>query len=314
MYLYLKVLIMSETPPPDFIVIGLQRSGSSWVTAFLSGHPEIICIPTLYGEQTGVGEGHIFDNLAKIDEDGGKSCLHSFTHYHDDFFAPLVPLIINKVSKKELYDAFRERYNLWCDVQRKKTGKRLVGEKTTEYVFYLDLIDEFYPGIKKLCILRDPRDRIVSFHFHKLRRNQKKENKITDAYTKNYCQTRIKPEYEKLLAYSGNIHCFTYEQMTSDPKTTLRNILNYLEAKTSNEIIEAMIKEGSFESVTERDQIAKDGKRKRGQESLKSHYRKGIVEDWKNHLTKEQVAIIKQELSSLQKKVCKKYNLPQYDV
>ncbi len=138
MYLYLKVLIMSETPPPDFIVIGLQRSGSSWVTAFLSGHPEIICIPTLYGEQTGVGEGHIFDNLAKIDEDGGKSCLHSFTHYHDDFFAPLVPLIINKVSKKELYDAFRERYNLWCDVQRKKTGKRWVGKKTTQNDVYIN--------------------------------------------------------------------------------------------------------------------------------------------------------------------------------
>jgi hypothetical protein len=303
---------MPNVPPPDFIVVGLQRSGSSWVNALLSGHPNIVSFPTLWGDQTGVSEGHIFDNLAKIKEDGGKSAIYSFTHYHNDFFTPLVPLIINKASKEDLYDAVRERYNLWCDIQRKKTKKKLAGEKTVEYIFCLDLIDEIYPGIKKLCILRDPRDRVVSFHFHQLRRGQKKEKGITIAYARNYCQNRINPEYEKLLAYSGNIHCFTYEQLSYEPKEALSKILKYLKAKVSDKIIEDMIKEGSFESVTARDKIANEGKRKKGEQSMKSHYRKGVVEDWKNHLTTEQVNIIKKETSLLQNKVSKKYNLPKY--
>ena len=137
---------------PDFFVVGLQKSGSYWVTALLNAHPEIRCFPDLYGGQTGVGEGRIFDMLASIDEDNGVAFKNSFLNYHNGFYADLVPLL-NKISRKDLYIKFRDRYREWCNMHR--NGKRLVGDKTTEYIFHLDMIDDFYPGVKKICIIRD---------------------------------------------------------------------------------------------------------------------------------------------------------------
>ena len=92
----------------------------------LDSHPEINCFPSLPGGKSGVGEGHIFDVLATIDQDVGKQFIKSFTETRDGFFADLAPYL-NKVSRNELYDLIRKRYTEWCNSYRKK---RLVGEKT----------------------------------------------------------------------------------------------------------------------------------------------------------------------------------------
>ena len=49
--------------------------------------------------------------------------------------------------------------------------------------------------------------------------------------------------------------------------------------------------------------------RARGEESTKSHYRKGIIGDWKNHLTIEQAKLVDNMLINLRTKVFNKYNL-----
>jgi len=290
---------------PDFLVIATQKSGCYWVSALMDAHPEISCFPSMYGGQTGVEEGHVFDVLATTDKDGGKQFIKSFTETREGFFADLVPYL-HKVSRNKLYDLFRERYSQWCNLYRKKL---LVGEKTAEYLLHLDIVDYFYPRIKKLCIIRNPKDRVVSFHFHQLRRGQKIEQKITDKYVLNYCQNRMKREYEILLNYKGNIHCFTYEALTKNPELVVDGILEYLEVKSTNEIIANMISRASFENLTKKDKLIKDRSRKRGEENRKSQYRKGIIGDWKNHLTPKQAEIIDDALSDLEKKVFRKYNL-----
>lgn len=290
---------------PDFLVIATQKSGCYWLSALMDAHPEISCFPSMYGGQTGVGEGHVFDILGSIDEDGGKQFTKSFTETRNGFFADLVPYL-HKGSRRELYDLFRERYSQWCNLYRKK---RLVGEKTAEYLLHLDIVDYFYPKIKKICIIRDPKDRVVSFHFHQLRKKQKTEEKITDEYVLRYCLNRMKKEYEILLNYNGNIHCFTYEALTKDPHPIIGGILDYLGVKRTKKIIDRMIAEASFENLTKKDRILNEGSRKRGEENRQSQYRKGAVGDWKNHLTPKQAEIIDTTLSDLERKVFQKYNL-----
>ena len=290
---------------PDFLVIGMQKSGTYWVTALLDAHPEINCFPAMYGGQSNSEEVHLFDDLASIDQDNGKKFKDIFNRRHNGFFSDLTPYL-NKVNRNELYDLFRKRYNQFCNLQRKK---RLVGEKTAEYVLHLGIVDYFYPKIKKLCIIRDPKDRIVSFHFHQLRKRKKFEEQISDEYVKDYCKNRIKKEYETLLAYKGSVNCFTYEALSKEPDRIINGVLDYLGVASNKEIVESMITEGSFKSLTKKNKLIKDKIRNQGEEFRKSHYRKGVVGDWINHLNKKQVDITNSILSDLEQKVFEKYNL-----
>lgn len=82
---------MPDIREPDFLVVGLQKCGTFWVTALLDAHPEISCIPSFFGGRDGVKEVHLFDTLASIDEDGGERFRRVFGHKHEGFFADLVP-------------------------------------------------------------------------------------------------------------------------------------------------------------------------------------------------------------------------------
>jgi len=293
---------------PDFFVVGLQKSGTFWVTALLDAHPEIRCFPSLYGGQTGVSEGRIFDMLASINDDGGKAFRNSFLNHHGEFFTDLVPLL-GKVSRKELYDKFRDRYREWF-AKHNPEEKRLVGDKTTEYIFHLPMIDDFYPAAKKICIIREPKDRIVSWHFHQIRKGRKKTRTISDRFVREYMENRISKEYRSMLDYGGFIHCLTYEGLFQSPQERIRDMLLYLGARVSDDIIAHMIAEGSIERVREKDTLYTRGKnKKREGPLLKSHYRKGIVGDWKNYITKQQAEMIDSMTSDLEEKVFKKYNV-----
>ena len=283
----------NKIPPPDFLVVGMNKSGSYWLAAMLDAHPEINCFPNLPGGKSGVGEPHVFDVLGSIDEDGGQKFARSFTETRDGYFADLVPYL-NKVSRNELYDMFRERYSSWCDKFRKK---RLVGEKTQEYIFYLDIIDYFYPTIKKICIIRDPKDRLVSFHFNEIRKGrQEYSTTIADDFIEGFL-SRVKKEYSVLLNYSGEMYCYTYESMKEKSWETITGVLNYLGAKVSDIILKIMVEAGSFERLSALDKFYDENKqgkimdiknilgRKPGEEQWTSQYRKGIVGDWKNYLT-----------------------------
>ena len=195
-----QVTFMPEEPTtardPDFFIVGLQKSGTYWLTALLDAHPEIRCLPAMYGGQTGVQEGRFFDMLASIDEDGGEKFRNSFLNEHNGFYADLVPLL-ETASREELYSLFRERYRE--RFRRYSAGKRLIGDKTTEYVFHLEMIDDFFPQVKKICILRDPKDRVVSWHFDQLRKGRKEEKEISDEWLRAYIEGRVKREYEHIL-------------------------------------------------------------------------------------------------------------------
>ena len=43
---------MSIDKDPDFFIVGLQKCGTYWLTALLNAHPEITCLPAMYGGQT----------------------------------------------------------------------------------------------------------------------------------------------------------------------------------------------------------------------------------------------------------------------
>jgi hypothetical protein len=71
-----------------------------------------------------------------------------------------------------------------------------------------------------------------------------------------------------------------YEDMITDPAGTISVALERMGRPFSEDRLPQAIQENSFERLT--------GGRKRGKEDRGSHYRKGVVGDWRNYFTREQ--------------------------
>lgn len=304
---------MKETPYPNFLVIGMERSGTHWIAALLNNHPEIACFPSLpfYTEagRNNVGEVHFFNTLAGLDGSVGERDTRSFEDFltkYNKVFADLVPYK-DKVSRAELYEMFCKRYSDYCN--RERGGKKIVGESTPAYVFHLDFIDTLYPGIKKIASIRDPKDKIVSWHFNMIRKNRKPADEpITEEFALGYLRKRIIPEYEALLLYDGDAHVITYERMHKNTKEVARGMVEYLCMKATDEILSHMETESAFERQTAKDS-ASHIPRNPGEEDISSGLRKGIVGDWKGNMDDALATTIDGEVAEIRKKVFDRYHV-----
>ncbi len=300
---------MAEKLRPDFLIVGLQRSGTVWTGAILNSHPDIACFPNIPFDPrpngNKIGDVDFFNTLATL-EPGEHKFTRSLDRYltmYNKVFADLV-LLVNTLPKKEFYKIMQQRYSDYCDKIR--GNKKIVGENTTDYVFHLDFIDSFYPNIKKICVIRDPKDKITSWHFSLVNKGRRKEKKVTEDFVTDYLNERIVEEYKALLSYSGHIHCVTYEKMVSNPEKTIGGMLDYLKVKKSSEIISAMIENASFENQTKR---VGGVARKQGKEDRSSQIRKGVVGDWENHMTAGVAKIIDESVEDLRNRVFEKYKV-----
>ncbi len=291
----------------------MERSGTHWVAALLNNHPEIACFPSLpfYTEagRNNIGEVHFFNTLAGLDRVVGERDTRSFEDFstkYNQVFADLVPYK-DKVSKEELYVMFCKRYSDYCNEQR--GNKKIVGESTPAYVFHLDFIDTLYPGIKKIASIRDPKDKIVSWHFNMIRKNRKPAGEpITEEFALGYLRKRIIPEYESLLLYNGDVHVLTYERMHEKTKEVARGMVEYLGMKVTDELLDHMEAESTFERQTARDS-ADHTPRKPGEQDVSSGLRKGIVGDWRGNINDALVAKIDSEVAEIRKKVFDRYHV-----
>ena len=294
---------------PDFLIVGMQRSGSVWLGAILNSHPDIACFPNIpFDASPGgnkIGDVDFFNILGGLEPGEHKFTrpLERYRTMYNMVFADLVSLF-ETLPREDFYRAMQKRYSEYCDKLR--GDKKMIGENTTDYVFHLDFIDHLYPWIPKICIIRDPKDKIVSWHFSLVNKGRRREKEVTEDFAMEYLKERIIPEYEALLAYGGKVHCITYEKLVAGPEKTIAGMLDYLEINKSPEITKDMIENASFEKQTAR---AEGASRKRGEEKSTSQIRKGIAGDWKNNMSKELAKKIDDATKGLRKKVFEKYNI-----
>ena len=296
---------------PDFLIVGMERSGTLWTSATLNEHPDIASFPNLPFkisiDEVRAGEVHFFNTLASLEPNQEGKFTRPLSDYltkYNRVFADLVPLA-DQVSKSEFYQMMVQRYSDYCDRQR--GHKKIVGESTPAYVFHLDFIDSFYPGIKKICSIREPKDKITSWHFSLLNKGRKTDQAITPEFAIDYTKTRIIPEYQALLDYHGVVYCITYENMFNRPQPTIRGLLNYLEIKATNRLIEEMAQRASFSEMTQRH--TKQVGRKAGEEDRRESLRKGVAGDWRNHIAEDLARMIDDLVLPIRREVLYKYKL-----
>jgi LmbE family N-acetylglucosaminyl deacetylase len=265
----------ADRPPPDFLVIGLQKSGTYWLTALLDAHHDIRCFPSRPGHEDGTGEAHLFDILALMDADFPKFS-KLLTKKLGGHFAPLVPkhAPATEAARRKLMLQLRDRFNEYCVAQRLSSGKRLVGEKTTETVLHPRLVGQLYPGIRKVCILRDPRDRAVSFFFHQQRKSRIARDAVMTANAARDYVARVRRDYSGLLDMPGPLHVLTYEHLSAAPRAEVERLLRFLGVDAAPEVVELMVTEASFQALAGRNP---------GEENAGSHYRQGMPGNWSEH-------------------------------
>ena len=132
------------------------------------------------------------------------------------------------------------------------------------------------PGEHKvLYVVRDPRDVMVSLYFHLLRNGE---------VPYNYCLKDL--VIERIDSWAVHIESWVssadgilrYEDVLGDPVKSLGSAFSTMGFSVAPEVIVDASEVFRFEAMA---------KRKRGEEDVRSFFRKGVAGDWKNHFDHE---------------------------
>jgi len=284
---------------PDFIIIGLQKSGTSWLSNMLNMHPEVACIPNWPDHPF---EWNFFSHLSRnnigVINIGGLKSKKLLTEFKKE---------MRTASAKRRYDLYIKLYYDLCALY--KGDKKYFGEKSPSYISRLDFIDTFYSPCrpKKICIIRGIKDRIVSAYFMDKALTEKSGIYVSSNYMKKYCR-KIELEYEALLNYKGKMLCVQYEDLLKTPNKIFVEVLQYLNVSVDNSKV--IVRANKFKQLkdTLKNSKFEDPKKKK---LVIEHLRVGKSGSWQEHLNQSDSRWIDKntKLASLEEKVKKKFKL-----
>lgn len=287
-----------------FFIAGEMRSGTSWLRQTLTAHPDIACgyEGSFFGRDYGreeipvyTGPVSSFTRALAISEE--------LRVWHD--------LPWNRWSngyEEDLRNIARLSVDYFLSKEVSKTGKSIVGDKSPQHTACLDEIHEIYPDARIIHIVRDGRDVAVSamHHWWRLARDQggvfeltPEELEIRDAYledrdkflasgrsifteerlkqlARRWCYRVSKAHRDGTALYGDGYLEIRYEDLLQDPRDTLRQVFELLNASSDDRVVERCIRASSFERISSR---------QRGEEDSRSFFRKGVAGDWRGVFT-----------------------------
>jgi hypothetical protein len=287
-HLYEKLNVLSELASKDHLmVIGVPKSGTTWVQRMLDTHPEIYC----------PGEGKFEEFI--------KGFLKTIENYNE-----VLDFTNRIIYGKDAYYRLWDEANIvaalqcimalsWASSRHKKLSQvRYVGDKDT---INPDAIitwrDKLLKGARFIQVIRDGRDTLVSNVFHHARTHQKPAHfdtpefyEFLDRYAVSWEQaiTTYRKAFEGLPEL---YHEVLYEDLLVDSEASLKSILVFLEVDSSPEVVAEILKRNQFEKLS--------GGRKAGLQDNSSFLRKGIAGGWRQHLNKHSRKLFNQRAGAM---------------
>jgi tetratricopeptide (TPR) repeat protein len=266
-----------------FFIAGTEKSGTTWLQQLIDAHPRAACR----------GEGQFFTSLVPE--------MTSAIQRYSTFVSGLNQKVFSETGGfPELTEASRLkiiRYAIGCLLSEYGAGREIdaVGEKTPGTTRALPLVEALFPQAKVIFILRDGRDIAISGWMHLQRQYGPEQARET---LENYA-IRIAicwwQDYMKALRFSvqhhGRMHIVRYEDLHESPRETLAGIFDFLDLASSDNILDDCLSQADFSRLS--------GGRSRGEENPASHFRKGIVGDWKNHFDSATIAAFESRAGDL---------------
>ncbi len=155
---------------------------------------------------------------------------------------------------------------------------------------------------KYIYIARNPKDVVVSFFFHNIRMSVRKDATLDwDLFFRNfiYGNVEIGDFFDHVLSWwphrnDDNVLFLMFEDMKKDPRTAITRIATFIGADISDEVIDKVVAETSFDSMKKDKTANYSALEYLFRPGSTAFMRKGEAGDWRNHLTPEQSAEIDQ--------------------
>jgi tetratricopeptide (TPR) repeat protein len=260
-----------------FFIMGVPKSGTTWIQYLLNGHPEISC--------TGEGDfNKIMDAMKDMANDYNRHISrvneNIGTHNYLTF------------TRDDLQYLFTSSVFLLLRHLPTNGNTQWIGSKNPILIKSIDVYPSLFPHSKFIHVIRDGRDVMVSAWFNNLRGNRDDTlRRWPDLHSFIEFGARewvadITKARSFGMNYKDRYYEVRYEDVHKDPDPVIRQILEFLGVGFSSDKIDHCIHAGSFESLSHG--------RKRGQEDRDAFFRKGIIGDWKNHFTCEDTDLFMQ--------------------
>ena len=306
---------------PVFFVVGLAKSGTTWLMKTLDAHPEILC----KGEGRFFGEEYRREVLARTQTKQQPSSL-----YNALLGSEYLRLWIERSvwtregeTEQQIRDFVRLATDYFLTTELSKSGKKVVGDKTPLLgPKFVEEIHEIYPEAKVIHIIRDGRDQAVSFihqqgnrakrgRTHRLspeelakseayRRSPQElaktgEGMFAEKTLRKAAQNwdlRVGQAIEDGPALFGDAYTeVRYEDLLERPNQEIERLLGFLRVDTDRKLVERCVSSATFEKLSKG--------RERGQEDPTSFYRKGVAGDWKDLFNERDRQVYKEEAGEL---------------
>ena len=257
-----------------FFIMGVPKSGTTWMQHLLDGHPEVICS----------GEGnfnHIIKELRdlvnkyNLDITGSNNAIGTSNHI--------------LFSQQNLHYLFVTTVGLLFSNLRVGPEIKCIGSKNPILIKEMDIHATLLPSSKYIHMIRDGRDVMVSAWFNNLRGNEEDTRRKWPDFT-SFVQFGIQQWVSDILkarrfgqAYPERYFELRYEDLHRDPDPNIGEILRFIGVDSSISMIDRCREAGSFEKLARG--------RMRGQEDRREFFRKGVIGDWKNHFDKDSLKI-----------------------
>jgi len=253
-------------------VTGFDKSGTTWLMQLLNDHPQIVCR----------GSGQFFnyyqEGIHYLANPGGYRALTSMI-LQNPWYKGSGKVWVTDQGVHETV-----RNIILHSMLAFSNGKETVfiGDKSTVQDCFL--IRKLFPESHIVAIVRDGRDVAVSFAYHFKRRGKPDkfaaDGRLEETYLVNVAQGwSLYNDHISKFASSGDkkFNLLKYESLLSDAEPLISNLLEKLAVNNEPPIVRSMVSKNSFERLT--------GGRKPGEEDPNSFFRKGVAQDWKNHLS-----------------------------
>lgn len=263
-----------------FFIGGAPRSGTTWLQQMLDAHPDICCR----------GEGFFKQQFAEpIDRLlAERRQLLEAKNTRQFQHTQGYPLPDAGVNEMLLGSA------VLLSLQQQCAGQdfRAIGEKTPENVFLFPRLKNLFPQAKFIGVVRDPRDQLVSawLYFHKPAAGDDQQSRLLE-FIRQSCQA-INHGTQTMLQlrshYPNDQRIVSYEAIQQNPAEHLSDLFRFLGVSAQPEIVADCLARTSFAAMTQ--------DRQAGEAQPGAFLRKGVVGDWRNHLTPAMQAVVEQEL------------------
>lgn len=260
-------------------LFGPPKCGTTWVQRLMNAHPGIVAS----------GESHLADSLlVKLQQAVGLHNQSQAGVRRSDTSKPLPEhLLFSNLDLTLLARQALDRVLIGYVRRSVVSGQRsaeqpllAVMDKTPGTGPYIEALHALYPWAKFVCITRDVRDASVSAFFHRQLLGELGSFSTPDQFAPAFASDVWGPAMLHARLGSrklppGHYAETTYEAMKERPVAELGRLLSFLGLPSDEGVVRGCVERADFRTLTGREP---------GQE-VASYYRKGVVGDWRNHLS-----------------------------